>query len=65
MGAILNAVGAALCTIGTGWGTYGLYLMYVGDPSHINYIFLVGSALATAGGLVWFVSAIMLLRPTK
>ena len=62
MGAVLNLVGAILCTIGSGTGAYGLYLMYVREPTDINWLFLVGGVTATVGGLVWAISALIFAR---
>jgi hypothetical protein len=60
--AVWNLLGATLCTLGTATGAYGLYLMYVKEPSEINQLFLIGGVVANVGGLAWVVSAAIYVR---
>lgn len=57
--AVWNFVAAILCTVGPAIGTYGLYLLYVAQPTEINLIFYIGGIIGTVGGAAWIVSAVI------
>jgi hypothetical protein len=43
-----------LCTIGAGIGTAAMFLS---EPTFVNWLAGIGSALATAGGVAWIAAA--------
>jgi len=52
--AVCNLAAAMLCTIGAGIGTAAMFLS---EPTFVNWLAGIGSALATAGGVAWIAAA--------
>ena len=56
---VCNLVAAILCTIGA---TVGAVAMFLSEPTFVNQLAAIGSAIGAAGGIAWIVAAAIAVR---
>jgi hypothetical protein len=56
---VCNLVAAILCTIGA---IVGAVAMFLSEPTFVNQLAAVGSAIGAAGGIAWIIAAAIAVR---
>jgi hypothetical protein len=59
VGEICNLLAAILCTVGA---AIGAVAMFLSEPTFVNQLAALGSAIGAVGGIAWIVAAAVAVR---